>query len=246
MRIFSGKHSKRGALDLSINAIVVLILAITMLGLGLAFIRGLFGGAVEKLTGIYASLSEEDKKTLMASQEPITFLQSDIQVSGREVNIPYAIRNVRGDKIGLKIKDNFFCFDAIGVPKTGMNAVLGKLLPQSYQTTSGAGVSVDTSRIENDISQGQFQTQLAALPSKWITFNTYDDRDIAGNTAVVLPLTLKVAADAPSTTFSCAFFPTVIRKEVPSTVPNQPAQTQTMNPPFEIYQKQYFNIVYSK
>lgn len=34
--------NKKGALELSINAIVILILAITMLGLGLTFIRGIF------------------------------------------------------------------------------------------------------------------------------------------------------------------------------------------------------------
>lgn len=245
-KIFSGRRAKRGSLSLSINAIVVLILAITMLGLGLAFIRGLFGGAVQKLTDIYGSLGEEDKKTLMASQEPISFLQSDIKVSGREVNVPFAIRNVRGDKLGLRIKDNFFCFDAIGVPKTGMNSVLGKLVPTGYQTAS-TPPSVDTSRIENDIIMGtNFQQQLNNMPGKWITFGTYDDRDIEGNTAVVLPLTIKVAADAPSTTYSCAFFPTVIRKTTPPTTTGGSPTTTVVTNNFEIYSKQYFNIVYTK
>ena len=45
---------KKGALELSINAIVILIIAITMLGLGLGFVRGMFGkasGQFEELTG---------------------------------------------------------------------------------------------------------------------------------------------------------------------------------------------------
>ena len=42
---------KKGSLTLSINAIVVLILAITMLGLGLSFMRNIFGGATEEFTG---------------------------------------------------------------------------------------------------------------------------------------------------------------------------------------------------
>ena len=33
---------KKGSLELSINAIVILIMAITMLGLGLGFMKGLF------------------------------------------------------------------------------------------------------------------------------------------------------------------------------------------------------------
>ena len=35
--------NKKGSLELSVNAIVILILAITMLGLGLGFMKGMFG-----------------------------------------------------------------------------------------------------------------------------------------------------------------------------------------------------------
>ena len=41
-------RNKKGALELSINAIVIVILAMTLLGLGLGFVRGMFG----KITGI--------------------------------------------------------------------------------------------------------------------------------------------------------------------------------------------------
>ena len=41
-------RQKKGALNLSINAIVILILAITMLGLGLAFMRNIFGSATKE------------------------------------------------------------------------------------------------------------------------------------------------------------------------------------------------------
>ena len=44
-----GGLGKKADLSLSINAIVVLILAITMLGLGLLFIRNQFGGGSSKL-----------------------------------------------------------------------------------------------------------------------------------------------------------------------------------------------------
>ena len=58
---------KRGSLNLSINAIVVLILAITMLGLGLAFMRNIFGGATEEFqqtTGeIEKQMIEQMKET---------------------------------------------------------------------------------------------------------------------------------------------------------------------------------------
>jgi len=43
------KFTKKASLNLSINAIVILILAITMLGLGLAFMRNIFGTAIWRL-----------------------------------------------------------------------------------------------------------------------------------------------------------------------------------------------------
>ncbi|HLD88972.1 MAG TPA: hypothetical protein VI894_02075 [Candidatus Nanoarchaeia archaeon] len=51
MKLFSSRK-KKADLSLSVNAIVILILAITMLGLGLAFVRGLFKQAQNKITDI--------------------------------------------------------------------------------------------------------------------------------------------------------------------------------------------------
>jgi len=42
MKIFDVKRRKKGSLELSINSIVIVILAIVMLGLGMTFMRGLF------------------------------------------------------------------------------------------------------------------------------------------------------------------------------------------------------------
>jgi len=52
---------KKGDLSLSINAIVILILAITMLGLGLAFMRGTFG----KVTAQFGEVSGEVQKDMI-------------------------------------------------------------------------------------------------------------------------------------------------------------------------------------
>ena len=40
-------HSKRASLELSISAIVIIILAMTLLGLGLAFIKNILSSAEE-------------------------------------------------------------------------------------------------------------------------------------------------------------------------------------------------------
>ena len=60
---------KKADLSLSINAIVILILAITVMGLGLTFIRGLFKGATEKLGG---ALQATDLRNPPSLENPLT------------------------------------------------------------------------------------------------------------------------------------------------------------------------------
>jgi len=116
MKIFSGKfkNQKKGSLQLSINAIVILILAITLLGLGLGFIKGMFKGTLGKLTKIEQQLGEEERKTLLDSSAEITFLTSRVQVEGRETELNLAIRNNRPNWLNFAVLEGFSCFDAIG------------------------------------------------------------------------------------------------------------------------------------
>jgi hypothetical protein len=56
--------SKKGDLSLSINAIVILILAVTLLSLGLTFITKVFGGATGELQKSLQGISEDRKEQL--------------------------------------------------------------------------------------------------------------------------------------------------------------------------------------
>jgi len=162
---------KRGSLQLSINAIVILILAITMLGLGLSFIKGIFGGTVEKLKGIEKQLEEEERKTLLDSIDEITFLASRIEVSGRSKSIMFAVRNNRGTPNNFLINGDLpggtgrtiQCFDALG-------------------TEAAEAIRLDPSLI---------------------SFETYEEREIDGQTTDVLPMSIKVQAGTANTIYSC-------------------------------------------
>lgn len=61
--------SKNAALELSINAIIILILAITMLGLGLTFTRGLFQSASSKM---FQAVEGTSLKNPADAEHPIT------------------------------------------------------------------------------------------------------------------------------------------------------------------------------
>jgi len=105
-------NNKKASLEISITAVVVLIIAIVMLGLALGFIRTFFGGTVGELEEITQQLGEQTRNELLASPQQITFLTSRINVVGREKDLSFAIRNVRQNDIVFKITTQ--CFDAIG------------------------------------------------------------------------------------------------------------------------------------
>lgn len=155
---------KRGSLQLSINAIVILILAITMLGLGLSFIKGIFGGTVEKLKGIEKQLAEEERKTLQDSIDEITFLQSRIDVTGRSQSMMFAIRNNRGEEHEFLVNDvdpvdsskrTIQCFDALGSAAADAIRANPEIISfETYKTRSLDGQKSDVLPMEIKVTAG--------------------------------------------------------------------------------------------
>jgi len=61
---------KKGSLDLSINAIVILVLAITMLGLGLAFTKGMFSKFSNRLdVPVSNVLATKDEQIALSTED---------------------------------------------------------------------------------------------------------------------------------------------------------------------------------
>jgi len=69
MKLFT--RNKRGSLSLSMEAIVILILAVVMLGLGLTFVRGMFANITESAT---AALGDAQLNTNPSEGEPVDFI----------------------------------------------------------------------------------------------------------------------------------------------------------------------------
>ena len=76
------KRGKKGSLNLSMNAIVVLILAITMLGLGLTFMRGLFKQATERVT---EAVSAQELVNPPTVDSPLTAAPGDLTMRTKDV-----------------------------------------------------------------------------------------------------------------------------------------------------------------
>lgn len=73
---------KRGALELSVNSIVIMVIAFVVLGLILTFTRMIFKTAEEKTVGAFAITDLETKPT---AENPITFPRTvNIKKDGKE------------------------------------------------------------------------------------------------------------------------------------------------------------------
>ncbi len=86
--------NKKASLEMSIQAIVIVVLAMTLLGLGLGFIRGMFKG----ITGVQEQITEDVRakigRQLIDTQEKVAFPRSEITIKrGDSVVVDVGIRN---------------------------------------------------------------------------------------------------------------------------------------------------------
>ena len=91
------KH-KRGGLELSVNSIVILIFAITILSLGLVFIKKMFGGTTEAFSNVTGQVQSSLKSDLENSHGRLAFYNYKITVApGASGTLDFAIRNELAD-----------------------------------------------------------------------------------------------------------------------------------------------------
>lgn len=94
MEIFGPKLKRKGSLQLSINAIVILILAITILGLGLGFIKKQFGSLGEQFGAVSEEIKGEIVQKIRESGELLVFNKETIDAQiGKPVEFFVGIKN---------------------------------------------------------------------------------------------------------------------------------------------------------
>ena len=85
---------KKGSLELSVNAIVIIIIAITMLSVGVYFIKTVFGGAAIKLADALNTIDEQTKSSFLDSCNEEVCVQGSASLEkGGKKTILMAINN---------------------------------------------------------------------------------------------------------------------------------------------------------
>ncbi|MGM5487686.1 MAG: hypothetical protein ACQESG_01930 [Nanobdellota archaeon] len=99
---------KRGSLNLSINAIVVLILAITLLGLGLGFVKSMFDSAEAKFDVTDQELKTQVISELASSGDKVTFKNKNFNTeNGVPKDFYFGVRNTANS--GACFQFNWTC-----------------------------------------------------------------------------------------------------------------------------------------
>ena len=168
---------KKASLNLSINAIVILILAITMLGLGLAFMRNIFGTATDEFSEVTGTVKKQMIDQMKESTKIVDLSRPKVEIkAGESTQVFIGFKNDGsnpryfemtspddGTPLGGTIECSLSESDPIPTDgevyleyKTGETTVLGGdvvVLPINIKTTSN--VKADTCFFEVEISHGE-------------------------------------------------------------------------------------------
>ncbi len=102
-------HNKRASLEISIQAIVIVVLAMTLLGLGLGFIRGMFkniGGVTEEVT---AQVKQRIIDELLTTENRLALSTTEIELEkGNSRTIAVGVKNKKEGDLEYRLR-----FDSI-------------------------------------------------------------------------------------------------------------------------------------
>ncbi len=105
--------SKKGGLQISINAIVILILAITVLGIGLAFITGMFEETIGKLGQVSKSIDKQMREKMENEPGRLVLENDYIDIKKSDkIRTYFGIRNENEDEDGTEFEVSFVCDSA--------------------------------------------------------------------------------------------------------------------------------------
>lgn len=99
--------TKKGSLDISIQAIVIIVLAMTLLGLGLGFVRTQFGSITDISSEVQAQVREDITGKLRTSGEKISFPREVSFNRGSAKVVTLGVQNVGGQELFFKLNLDF-------------------------------------------------------------------------------------------------------------------------------------------
>ena len=99
------KFHKKAALELSINAIVIVILAMTLLGLGLGFVRNMFTDITDTTSQVQDQMKEQILDDLRRGDKKLSFPSQRIEMEGGDEEIlAIGVKNTEASTLNFQIQ----------------------------------------------------------------------------------------------------------------------------------------------
>ena len=130
-------RGKKGALDVSINSIVVIIFAIMMLGLGIAFINGMFGGITGQVNDIVKGSQLQKIPTV---DDPFTLSTTQLEMARKETKV-LEVGYYNSENAAKQITLDISCSSATGISIKNPGTAARTVAPSD---TIGWRVSITT------------------------------------------------------------------------------------------------------
>ncbi len=149
--------NKKGSMELSVNSIVILVIAITMLGLILGFVNSKFNGLDKQLT------TQEPDAPQATADEPITMSRSVLAVSpGETVALKFSIYNINAAATG--VKPTFMSSGTTTSCKPSTLSITESAI-NAKNIAAGASESYDGIFKVNGATKGKYLCVLSATPT---------------------------------------------------------------------------------
>ena len=95
---------KKGSLNLSIEAIVIVVIAFVVLGLGLGFVRGQFKSITETTTSIQDQIRQQITEDLRTGDKKLSFPTNEFTINKKESTVTaIGIKNTQQGTLKYKI-----------------------------------------------------------------------------------------------------------------------------------------------
>lgn len=135
MKLF---HKKKAAMELSINAIVIVVLAFTLLGLGLVFIRSQFKNIGDTSSQVTEQVKQQILDDLRTGNKRLSFPVTELKLASNEDTlISIGVKNVLSDPLYFKI-EIVPVLSSQAQSKFGPGYTANKPIPKADASTDGA------------------------------------------------------------------------------------------------------------
>jgi hypothetical protein len=100
----SNKIYKKGSLELSVNAIIIVVLAMTLLGLGLGFIRSMFKNIGETVGTVQETVKQQILEDLRTGDKKLSFPTQEVLIGKKESkDLAVGIKNTNPGTLYYKL-----------------------------------------------------------------------------------------------------------------------------------------------